>query len=278
MKVEELLCLGNKSLHKDQVKLLLATLLNLNPLELNLHLNDLVASEIVLKFQDCLNCLEKGEPLQYALKSTNFYGLEFYVDKRVLIPRFETEELVLNVDKYLKKYFPSSVKVLDLGCGSGAIGLTLKYLNSHLNITLSDISLEALEVSKINMEKLGLSVNIIASDLFNDIHDKFSVIVCNPPYIDYEDKEISDIVLNNEPPLALFAKNEGMEFYDKILSKCENYLEDKYLIAFEIGYKQKDKVLELINKYLTNVKVITKKDMAGLDRMVYIFKNIEIIE
>lgn len=278
MKVEELLCLGNQSLHKDTTKLLLATILDLNPLELNLHLNDLVPSNLVFEFQECLKSLEKGEPLQYALKRTNFYGLEFYVDSRVLIPRFETEELVANVNKYIEKYFDREIKVLDLCSGSGAIGLTLKSLNKNLDITLSDISTSALEVALINKEKFNLDVKLVESDLFTNIKDKYSVIVCNPPYIAYGDSEVTDLVLNNEPHLALFAKNDGLEFYERILSICENYLEDKYLIAFEIGYKQKDRVLELINKYLKGVRVITKKDMAGLDRMVYIFKNINVIE
>ncbi len=278
MRIEELLCLGNQSVHKDTSKLLLGTILNLNPLELNLHLNDVVESHVVTKFKEALKCLENGEPLQYALKHTNFYGIEFYVDPRVLIPRFETEELVYNTNNYIKKYFNDNIKVLDLCCGSGAIGLTLKSLNNNLDITLSDISASALEVAKINKEKLGLDVKIIESDLFTKLKDKYNVIVCNPPYIDYNDKEIEEIVLNNEPHLALFAKNDGLEFYERILSICEEYLETEYLIAFEIGYQQKYKVLELMNKYLKEVEVITKKDMAGLDRMVYIFKNIKVIE
>ena len=112
MKIEELLCLGNKTVHKDQTKLLLAILLNMNPLELSLHLNDIVDLEIEIKFKELLESLEKGEPLQYALKNTNFYGLDFYVDKRVLIPRFETEELVSNASNYLNKYFSNNIKVL----------------------------------------------------------------------------------------------------------------------------------------------------------------------
>ncbi len=278
MKIEELLCLGNKTVHKDQTKLLLGTLLNINPLELNLHLNDIVDLEIETKFKELLESLEKGEPLQYALKSTNFYGLDFYVDKRVLIPRFETEELVSNTNNYLNKYFSNNIKVLDLCSGSGCIGLTLKYLNKNLDVTLSDISIDALEVARINQERLGLDVKIIESDLFQNIHDKYDLIIANPPYISYQDNEIDKLVFDNEPHLALFADNNGLEYYDKILSKCECYLNDKYLIAFEIGYKQENDVVNLANKYLENIKIITKKDMEGNPRMVFIFKNIEINE
>lgn len=277
LKIEDLLCLGNQILHKDQTKLLLSTLLNMNSLELNFHLQDIVNNEIVLKYQKCLENIKNGIPIQYALKSVNFYGLDFYVDPRVLIPRFETEELVYNTNIYLQKYFFNNAKILDLCTGSGCIGLTLKKLNPSLNITLSDISKDALEVANINKNNLKLNVNIQESDLFTSIKEKYDIIISNPPYISKSDL-VDEIVLKNEPSLALYANNDGLEFYDKILSSCESYLNSKYLIAFEIGSNQKDKVITLINKYLKNVKIITKKDMANKDRMIFIFKNINISE
>ena len=279
MTIENLICLGNKVLHKDQTKLLLATLLNMNSLELNLHLNDLVNDEIVIKYKECLKYIKDGIPIQYALKETNFYGYNFYVDKRVLIPRFETEELVYNTNLFINKYFKEekNIRVLDLCSGSGCIGLTLKKINPNLDVTLSDISKEAIEVSKINKEKLNVDVNIIESDLFSNINSKFDVIISNPPYVSFDD-EVDELVLKNEPKLALYANNNGLEFYEKILSSCENNLNNKYLIAFEIGSSQKKDVLELINKYLEDVKIITKQDMSNRDRMIFIFKNIEINE
>ena len=277
MKVKDLIIEGNKKVHKDQTKLILSTLLNLNYLELQLHLDDVVELDIIDKFNNCINNIKEGKPLQYALNNVNFYGLDFYVDERVLIPRFETEELVYNVNDYIKKYFKDNIKVLDLGCGTGCIGLTLKHLNKNIDLTLSDLSPYALEVCNINKNNFFIDAKIIESDLFENIDNKFDVIVSNPPYISIDD-EIADIVKNNEPSMALFASNDGLEFYERILKSCENYLNYKYLIAFEIGANEKDKVLELINKYLKDVKVITKTDMSGRDRMVFIFKNIEITE
>ena len=279
MKVEDLLCLAKKSIHTDQAKLLLATIINLNPLELNIHLNDIVEMELVDKYINCLNNLEQGIPLQYALKETNFYGFNFYVDERVLIPRFETEELVFETNKLINKVFFNKKKlnVLDLGCGSGCIGITLKKINPSLNITLSDISESALEVASLNAKRLNVAVNILESDLFSNLNQKYDVIISNPPYIS-KNEEVAEIVLKNEPHLALYANLNGLEFYDKILKSCEKYLNDKYILAFEIGFLQKKAVLELIEKYLKDVLVFTKKDMAGRDRMVFILKNINITE
>lgn len=277
MKIEDLLLLGNKTLHKDQTKLLLSTLLNMNSLELSLHLNDIVDQNIVLKYKECLENLKNNIPIQYALKSVNFYGFNFYVDKRVLIPRFETEELVYNTNIYINKYFHNKGKILDLCTGSGCIGLSLKKLNNDLDLTLSDISKEALEVANINKNNLNLDVNVVQSDLFKNINDKYDIIISNPPYVSEFD-QVDEIVLKNEPKIALYALNNGLEFYEKILSSCEAYLNNQYMIAFEIGSTQKNDVIKLINKYLNNIKIITKKDIYERDRMIFIFKNININE
>lgn len=277
MKAKDLLLLGNQKIHKDQTKLILSTLLGYNYLELSLHLEDLISDEIINKFNKCIDNIKNGKPIQYALNNVNFYGLDFYVDERVLIPRFETEELVYNTNNYINKYFQKNIKVLDLCTGSGCIGLTLKNLNNNLSVTLSDLSPYALEVCEINRKNLNLDANIIQSDLFGNIHDKYDVIVSNPPYVSIND-EVDFIVKNNEPNIALYAKNDGLEFYERILKECEMYLNSRYLVAFEIGESEKDRVLKLIDKYLKDVQVITKTDMSQRDRMIFIFKNININE
>lgn len=277
MKIKDLLLEGNKYVHKDQSKLILSTILEYNPLELTLKLEDEVNEEITNKFLKCVKNIKDGIPIQYALNSVNFYGLDFYVDERVLIPRFETEELVYNTDKYLKQYFNDNIKILDLGTGSGCIGLTLKHLNNKYDITLSDLSPYALEVASENRRNLNLEVKIIESDLFSNISDKYDLIISNPPYIANNDI-VDDIVKNNEPHMALYAENDGLEYYERILKEVEKYLNNRYLIAFEIGSSQKEKIIDLINKYLTDVKIITKQDMSKRDRMVFIFKNININE
>ena len=277
MQVKDLILEGNKVLHKDQTKLILSTILNLNYLELTLHLDDIVNKDNETKFFKILDYVKKGKPIQYALNNVNFYGIDFFVDERVLIPRFETEELVYNVNMYLNKYFDRDIKVLDLCTGSGCIGLTLKKMNSNLFLTLSDLSPYALEVCDINRKNLGLDVKLIESDLFTNINEKFDCIVSNPPYVSEFD-EVDDIVKNNEPQMALYAKNDGIEFYERIISVCEEYLNNKYLIAFEIGENEKERVLKCIKEKLKDVVIITKCDMSGKDRMIFIFKNVSLNE
>ena len=126
MRVEDLLIYGKGYCHSDHVKFLLADLLNLNPLELLNHLNDYVNEENIELFKKEINSLANGKPLQYVIGNVNFYGNKFIINENVLIPRFETEELVENTIKYIKQNFNDNISILDIGCVSGVIGLTLK--------------------------------------------------------------------------------------------------------------------------------------------------------
>lgn len=271
MTVEELIIYGKKYLHSTEAKMLLANVLDCDFLSLLNILNDVVEDEKVEKYKKLIEARINDKPLQYILGTTNFYGLELVVNENVLIPRFETEELVENTKKIVEKVFPNdkNLNVLDLCCGSGAIGLAVKSLFPTFNVTMSDISKESLEVAKLNSKNLQLEVNIIESDLFQNISDKFDVIISNPPYIK-DDEEIEDIVKNNEPHLALYGGKDGLYYYEKILKDIKNYLNPKFIIAFEIGYTQKDGVIKIINKYLDNVEIITKKDLSDKDRMIFV--------
>ena len=276
MSIEDLIILGNEYLHKDEVKLILSTLLSMNPLELNLNLEKQVDEETVLKYKKVLKYKREGMPIQYALNNACFYGYDFYVSEDVLIPRFETEELVYNTIIYLKKYF-NSPKVLDLCSGSGCIGITLKKECPDISIDFADISTKALDVLKKNLKCHQVDGKVIESDLFANIHDKYDIIVSNPPYVAYSDN-VDEIVQKYEPSLALYAGNNGLEMYERILKDASKYLKDKFLIAFEIGSTQARYVIALIQKYLTDVKIILKKDASARDRMIFIFKNIDFNE
>ena len=143
MTLEELIVYGNQFLHKDEVKLILGTILELNPLELTINLDKKIEEDKVLKYKKVINYLKEGKPIQYALNSACFYGYDYYVNENVLIPRFETEELVYHTIKYINKYF-SNPNVLDMCAGSGCIGLTLKKECPSIKIDLVDISKKAL--------------------------------------------------------------------------------------------------------------------------------------
>jgi len=272
MKVEELLIYGKKYCHSAHVKLLLSNLLNLNPLELLLHLDEVVEKEKVDLYKKEIKALTDNKPIQYVLGYVNFYGNKFIINENVLIPRFETEELVENTINYINKYFQKPIDIIDLGCGSGVIGLTLgkKFPNSRVD--LIDISEKALEVSKKNMENLKIEANLIKNDMLTNIHKKYDVIISNPPYIKTTE-EIDPIVKNNEPSLALYAGEDGLDLYKKILSNVSNNIKNKFIIAFEIGCTQKDDIVKIINSYLNNITIEVKKDLQGRDRMIFILSN-----
>lgn len=210
--------------------------------------------------------LNNGEPVQYIVGNVDFYGINIKVNKNVLIPRFETEELVDNTIKLINKFFYKKINILDIGTGSGCISIALKN-NINCDIVATDISKKALKVAKENAK--GLDINFVNTNLYDKINDKFDVIISNPPYISKNEK-IMDIVYNNEPLNALFAEKDGLYFYEEILKNIKNILKDKFIIAFEIGESQAEKITNIVNKYLDNVKIIIKKDMQNRDRMLFI--------
>lgn len=274
MTVEDLLFFAKGHIHSDHAKILIAELLGCNPLELLNHLEEEVPEEKVELLKKEIKALEENIPLQYVLGHINFYGNDFYIDERVLIPRFETEELVENTIKYINKYFPEPVDIIDLGTGSGVIGLTLEKKVSTKSVDLIDISKEALEVTHINCEKLSSKANIIESDMFSSVEKKYDVIISNPPYIKTEE-EIESIVKENEPHIALYAGPNGLDCYQKILENIKYHMKERCLIAFEIGYTQKEDLKQLISKYLPTSKVEVKKDLSGKDRMIFITVGIK---
>lgn len=212
--------------------------------------------------------LEQGEPIQYIIGNVNFYGNIIDVNKDVLIPRFETEELVEKTIFKIKNKFNKKINILDLCTGSGCIAITLKK-ELLCSVTASDISHNALELAKSNALKNQADIDFIESDLFKNINDKFDVIISNPPYISYNEG-IDELVYNNEPHLALFALNDGLYFYEEILKNISRYLNEKFIIAFEIGYTQADKITLLVNQYLDNVNVTVEKDLQERDRFLFI--------
>lgn len=217
--------------------------------------------------------LENGEPIQYIIGNVNFYGYEIKVDKRVLIPRFETELLVDKLIKIIRNKYDKCIDIIDIGTGSGCIAICLdKEVNAK--VVGVDISEDAITLAKENASSNNSDVNFIVSDIFSNIKGKYDVIVSNPPYIRY-DEEIMDIVKRNEPHMALYAKDNGLYYYDKMLKECKKYLKDDFVIGFEIGYKEGEEVKRIAYKYLEDISVSIEKDYSGKDRYVFITKNKE---
>lgn len=220
------------------------------------------------KLEEGLEQLKQGIPVQYIVGNVNFYGNTINVNSNVLIPRFETELLVDKTIKYIKTNFKNHVDILDIATGSGCIAITLKK-EIYSTVDASDISEEALKVAQENALNNKVDINFINSDMLTNITKKYDIIISNPPYLTKED-DIMDIVKNNEPEIALYAKDNGLYYYDVILKNIKNNLKDKYLIAFEIGYTQGETIKNLALKYLDNINVKIEKDYSNKDRFVFI--------
>lgn len=273
MTVEDLLFFAKQHIHSDHAKLLLAELLHKNALELLNYLDYQVDEKTTKLYKEAVKALEEGKPLQYVIGYVNFYGNQFIVNENVLIPRYETEELVEKTINFSKKFFTKPVDIIDLGTGTGVIGLTLEKKLSTNSVDLVDISEKALEVTHQNCVKLNSKANLIHSDMFENVDKKYDIIISNPPYIKTTE-EIEAIVKNNEPSIALYAGEDGLDCYRKILKSIKSHMKDKCLVAFEIGMTQAENIKRIIAENLEDVKVEVYKDLSERDRMIFIFKNL----
>ena len=218
--------------------------------------------------------IKEDVPLSHLVGFEYFYDRKFKVTKDVLSPRMETEELIYKVVEYVKITKKNNLRILDLCTGSGIIAITLKKELSQFSIDVvaSDISKEALEVAKENAKTHTADIRFIQSDIFNNIDDKFDIIVSNPPYIDRKDEvTMEDNVLKYDPHLALFAEEEGMYFYRNITEQANSYLNANGVIFFEIGYDQKDKIVRLADMNGYHAEVY--KDINDRDRMAFLVRK-----
>lgn len=268
MKINDLL-IDNTS------KQVLSIILNRSIPEIVLNKEDKISFINYLKYKKIINGLNKGKALQYLTKQTYFYEYSFYVNKNVLIPRPETEILVDITNKFINEYFNKDISILDVGTGSGNIAITLKKLNENSKVTAIDISNKALKVARKNAKLNNVDITFIKSNLLNNINNKYDVLISNPPYIDKENDFVEEIVLNNEPHLALFAPNKGLDNYIKILKESKKVLNNKNIIAFEIGDKQKEDLIKIVKEYYADSIIKAYKDNNNLDRILIVLNNID---
>ena len=276
MKLEQLLKNEQKkalSLGKEEsaVVLYMMHVTGYTSSQLFMHIHDKATDEVVEKFEkEFSKYLYENKPIQYIIGYQTFYGYDYVVDDRVLIPRYETEELVENVLLLYDQYFSGNkVDVCDIGTGSGAIAITLALEEKNMNVMATDISGDALEIAEINNKKYGANVAFKQGDMVKPLYgNKFDIIVSNPPYIPTVE-EVDSLVKDNEPNIALFGGNDGLKFYRIIIEDAAKIAKDKFILAFEHGYNKNAEIEELIKNKFPNAKVIHKKDMQGKDRMTF---------
>ena len=211
-------------------------------------------------------------PIQYLIGDVDFYGYTIRVDERALIPRFETEGLVDNLIKLIKTQtnYPA-LKILEIGTGSGCIAITL---SKELDTTVDalDISKDAIDLASSNAVLNNANVNFALGDIKNcTISKKYNILVSNPPYVKYD--ETVDPATKYEPQNALFAFNNGLEFYEIILKRSKEFLESKNIIAFEIGCTEGQDITNIAKSYYPNAYIQVKKDLAGKDRYIFIINE-----
>lgn len=233
--------------------------------------------ELNKRFQEALQRLLKQEPLQHILGYEYFYGYKFKVNEDVLIPRPETEELVANVLADYDEYFHGQkVCAIDVGSGSGAIAISLKKEEDNLQMYASDISEKAVAIAKENAQALGVDVTFLVGDMlqpFIDANIKVDILVSNPPYIPVEE-QMEKSVVDFEPHVALFGGEDGLKFYRMIFENAHKVIKEKAILAFEMGYNQKEAMEEEARKYFPTDRMETVKDLNGKNRMFFIYHNL----
>lgn len=274
MKIKEIQKIANDELKNIKeanlkIRILFSKVLNIPKEFLLAHSEDEIDDNQKEKILEGIKKLNDNIPIQYIVNEQEFMGLKFFVDENVLIPQPDTEILV---EQIINNYKERKIKILDLCTGSGCIAISLKHYLPQSEIFASDISEKALNIAQNNAKQNNTEINFIKSDLFQNLQDKFDIIVSNPPYIKTDIIKTLDEEVQNEPIIALDGGNDGLDFYEKILKEAYNYLKDEGKLYLEIGYDQKEDLINLYknDKRYKNIECI--KDLANNDRVIIIEK------
>ena len=263
--------------YEQTAQLLMLELANQSAADLYMCYEEEMPSDLLNKYQEAFVRLKNQEPLQYILGYQWFYGRQFIVDENVLIPRYETEELVANVLADIDEYFPEgTISMADVGTGSGAIGISLALEEPRVSMVASDISEEALGVARKNSQNLEANVEFFQGDLLEPLIErgiKLDFLVSNPPYI--PDSQVLEVSVKDfEPNVALFGGVDGLYCYRRIFERAHLVMKDRCIMAFEIGYDQKEALESLAKSTFVGDKVEVLKDLNGKDRMLFIYHNV----
>lgn len=255
-------------------EIVICHVLKTNRTGLMMNMREELTEEHEKIFIDFIHKHVAGIPVQYLIGYEMFYGRSFSVNEEVLIPRPETEELVLGVlNRIQRKFGQKQLHVADIGTGSGAISITLALENQHLHVYTVDIAEESIEVAKGNAKALGANVTFYHGDLLSPFYEtgqKLDVVVSNPPYIPEEDwRGLSSVVKENEPKRALVGGEDGLDFYRRFMQELPTVLQSKALVAFEVGVGQGEDVKVLLQQTFPRADVEVVFDINGKDRMVF---------
>ena len=252
------------------MELLVAHELGLKRMDLYLRFDQPLEETQIIILRKKLKLRSQNTPLQHLNGNIRFHHLDFQCDHRALIPRPETEELVeiaLGLD------FPKPARILDLGCGSGVLGLSIvnKLGASCEQLVLADLSTDAISLSSENAKTHGIPAEFIQSDLFNEITGVFDLIVANLPYIPETERDSLEPEVLHDPEMALFSGEDGLNLLRRFSCECLNYLNPKGVVALEVGHQQGEVVAELLREAgLDDVEV--RKDLCGIKRFPLVRK------
>lgn len=256
----------------NAARLLLQHILQTNYSGLMMKMQDALTTEQQELFQFYLQMHAEGRPVQYITGVEEFYGRLYSVDESVLIPRPETEELIVGTIERMKKLFnKKALKLADIGTGSGVIAITMKQEWPEAVVTATDLSEAALKTAQKNAKQLDADITFKLGNLTAPIaNEKWDVVLSNPPYIAFEDmKEMSEVVFEHEPHSALFAEEDGLILYRKLAMQLPKLMNKPALIGLEIGYTQGEAVAELFKNSFPQAQVSIVKDINKKDRMVF---------
>ena len=275
MKVKELINYGREVLIKNNIedysiisKMLAKHILKMNNVEIMINEEKEISEEEKKQYDFALTKIVNGTPIQYITNNQEFMGINFYVNENVLIPQPDTEILVEEVIKLCENY-KEEINILDICTGSGAIGISIVKNVKNAILTVSDISDKALDIAEMNAKNNELlnRIDFVKSDMFENINNKFDIIVSNPPYIETNVISTLSKQVQNEPHLALDGGKDGLDFYRILANQAKEYLKPNGYLCMEIGYDQKEKVEQLLkeNGYKN---IYCKKDLSGNDRII----------
>lgn len=277
MNIKELISFGKNTLEKNEIddagiiaKILAQYILKMDRSTIIINENNTIDEIDKHRYYLAIIEIIQGMPLQYITNSQEFFGIKMYVNENVLIPQPDTEILVQEVLKIIENRNNENIEVLDMCTGSGCIGIAIAKNKENIRVSLADISNDAIEVAKINAQNTQTleKLEFIKTDMFKSIENKYNIIVSNPPYIETSVIKTLDKQVQNEPNIALDGGEDGLIFYKILINEGYKHLKSQGYLCMEIGYNQRQKVVQILNQSEKYTDIYCIKDFSNNDRVV----------